>query len=105
MKLLFLVAAVLVLSVIVFAVIDCVKRKPRGRLLWIAFILLGNIGVGSADWSTGEVGAQITPILPLGAAFVRGGEASDAALVVGLPLGALVWFAWSSWRRSNPNPS
>ena len=101
MKPLFIAAAVAVFALVVYAAVDCIRRKPRGWPAWVAFILLAGVGGVSLDWQSASVVARPLFILTGGAAFVRSSLAPNAtwSLIVTVPVGALAWLIWSGCKR------
>ncbi len=102
MKALFGIAAVVMFLLAVYALIDCIRKRPANWIWWALFILVGGVFGLSLDLSTGDV-SWAFPILSLLPVTVsRNAREVDAAwtLNVALPLGAIAWLAWTARRRS-----
>ncbi len=101
MKPLIIAAAVAVLALVVYAAVDCIRRKPRRWPAWVAFILLAGVGGVSLDWHSTSVVARPLFILPLGAGVVPSNltPAATWSLIATVPVGALTWLIWSALKR------
>ena len=98
-----LLSAILVPIFILITLVVCIKTPiPRRKWLWIIFIL-GGISTFSINWTTGEYGFNLIQYQLLGSGIFSAGEYAPWIIVVGLPLGAILfWFKREKWRVTAP---
>ena len=91
-RLLFVIAAVLVLSASLGTAVFALRSRVRRRWLWSLVSVLG-LPVATLNWTTGEISTRVLAVQLLGIG-VRSREASaEWLLSVAFPLGAAVFLS------------
>ncbi len=102
---LFITFSILAFALVVFALVDCVTRRPAAWYFWLLFVLLGFVPI-SLDLTSGKVSIELLSVVILGAKLVKSGSRDGAGWIIGfsVPLGALIWLGrikpWARSRRS-----
>jgi len=94
-------ACIVVPSLILFALVRCVRTPiPRRKWLWIVFVLFG-VGQAGINWTTGEMGVNPFSLQLFGAGAMAAGPYAPWFLSFSLPVGAM----WFLWRRPSLVPA
>ena len=101
----FLSLAILVVSLIIIALVLCIKTPiPKRKWLWIIFILVGFVKV-TLNWTTGELGITPVSFLIPGSGIERSGPYVPWLLETSLPLGAILFLVKrKKWRMPPGEP-
>jgi hypothetical protein len=84
-----LALAILIPLFTIYALVQCIRSKPRRRWLWIIFIVLG-IGKLSINWTTGQRGIGLLNIQLFGASSAAAFY-GPWIISISLPLGAILF--------------
>jgi len=92
MKIIFIIANVLVFSLVVWALIKCFRSKTKTKILWIIFILFGFFKI-SLNWSTDKIFLSPLGILFFGISLMKNNQGGQIIWIMSfaIPLGAIIW--------------
>lgn len=91
---LFIGFSILILTLVVVAFIDCIRKRPPRWPWWLVFILLGFVSI-SLDLTSGNISIEPLSVLVLGVKVMRNGGGAEVSWIIGvsIPVAALLWFA------------